>query len=144
MAIFNPSFELCPDPATPWEATGWVYSATAACELAGFGTYQDPWDLFTWCEFVSDLSSGSPALFDRWVNLYENFDFGGLVDEWSPGWLVSSGDDFEWASWDPVFHPGLSSGYEAFDWSAFSDVFVPWVVCLFDAGTMAWEEFETW
>jgi len=144
MPIVNPSFEMSPDPSTPWEATGWVYTSAAACIIAGFGEFEDPWDLFTWAEFVSDISTGAPALFDRWTTLYESFDFGGLVDTWSPGWLVSCGDDFEWTAWDPVFHPGISSGYDDFIWSVFSDVFNPGVVCLFDAGVNTYEGFETW
>lgn len=144
MAITNPTFDNCPAPTTPWEASGWVYVSSAACRMAGFGEYEDPWDLFTWSEFSVDQSSWAPALFDRWTVLYDDFDFGGLVDEWSPSWLVSAGDDFEWSVWDPVFHPGVASGYDDFAWDAFSDVFVPGLVCLFDAGTLVYEEFETW
>lgn len=144
MPIVNPTFDLCPAAVTPWEATGWVYTSSGACRMAGFGDFEDPFDLFTWNPFSVDMSGWAPALFDLWTVFYEAFDFGGLVDEWSPGWLVSTGDDFEWAAWDPVFHPGVSSGYDDFTWSVFSDLFVPGVVCLFDVATLPYEEFETW
>jgi hypothetical protein len=144
MVILNPSFEFAPGALTPWEATGWTFTSSAATRIAGFGEYEDPLELFTWGGFVSDTSTFASAVFGPGTKLYEDFNFGSLIIDWAPGWVVSFIDAMEWYTFSDVFIAGVFWGWEGFEWTVFSDIFVPGLVCLFDAGTLPYEEFETW
>lgn len=144
MAIENPTFEISPSSSTPWEASGWIYESSAACVISGFGTYEEPFEYFTWSEYVSDLDGAIPALFSRGSELYSSFCFGSLIDNFVPSLLVACSDDFEWNTFDPVLYHGAFFGYEQFTWSLFHDVFLYGVICMFDSGTIHYDGFETW
>jgi hypothetical protein len=142
MPVLNTSFEL--SPGSIWEATSWTYVANTVVQIAGFGSFEDPFELFTWESFSVDISSWPPCLFDHWTNLWETFDNGSIMEVWYSGWTISFVDIFDWSIFDDVLIPGVSIISETFDWSIFDDIFVPGLMAIFNASGIpeAFEDFE--
>ena len=135
MPILNESFEL--SPGNIWEATDWVFTASTAVQLAGFGLYEDPYELFTWAPFSVDMSAWPPCLFDGWTELWETFDRGAFIDTWYSGWTIKTTDDFVWSVFDDIFVGGVSTGADDFVWSVFNAIFTPGLVCLFQTALIS-------